>query len=430
MKIQEIPISQIKIGERFRKDLGNVDELSHSILHTGLIQPITVDTDFNLLAGGRRLAACRLAGLSTIPVIVRHVDGKLDAREVELFENIHRKDMTWPEQANLTKCIHEMMLEKHGKPTGGGGTQTGWTAKDTAGLIGRSRQYVQDALSLADALEVVPELASQPTADKARRKLKRVIKDLRTEKALKAADENQYGNVMKWASKHYEIGDALQKIKRTPQGSAHFAEVDPPYAIDLANKRDDQEPMQTYLEVHPDDYPTFIREIAFQTFRVLAKDAWCVWWFGPTWHHVVKTILIEAGFKVNDVPSIWFKIETPTSSNSPNIHLSYAYEPFFVCRKGNPRLQKSRTNVFVFPGVPTTQRIHATERPVPLIREILSTFVPPGSRLIVPFLGSGNTLIAGYHERMVGRGWDLSEEHRLGFLGRVQDQFPEDFNIE
>ena len=91
---------------------------------------------------------------------------------------------------------------------------------------------------------------------------------------------------------------------------------------------------------------------------------------------------------------------------------------------------RGHSNVFPIPGVPPAQRIHATERPVELIREILKVFVYPGARVIVPFLGSGNTLIACYKEGMVGFGYDLSEKHKRGFLVRVAKEFPDDFNPE
>ncbi|KKL90582.1 hypothetical protein LCGC14_1903320, partial [marine sediment metagenome] len=58
MKVKNILISDIHIGERFRKDLGSLASLKESIKEKGLIQPITVSEHLHLVAGGRRLAAC------------------------------------------------------------------------------------------------------------------------------------------------------------------------------------------------------------------------------------------------------------------------------------------------------------------------------------------------------------------------------------
>ncbi len=59
-------ISKIKIGNRLRKDLGDLNLLMESMKVLGLLQPIIVDLDYNLIAGARRLAAARKLGWSEI----------------------------------------------------------------------------------------------------------------------------------------------------------------------------------------------------------------------------------------------------------------------------------------------------------------------------------------------------------------------------
>jgi hypothetical protein len=67
-----LSIDRIRVGERHRKDMGDIDGLAASIADIGLLNPITVDDRDRLLAGARRLAACKLLGLETIEVkIVR-----------------------------------------------------------------------------------------------------------------------------------------------------------------------------------------------------------------------------------------------------------------------------------------------------------------------------------------------------------------------
>jgi ParB family transcriptional regulator, chromosome partitioning protein len=63
-------IDDIKVGKRHRQDLGDIEALANSIAATGLLHPITVDATGNLLAGARRLAACKQLGWSEIPVRV------------------------------------------------------------------------------------------------------------------------------------------------------------------------------------------------------------------------------------------------------------------------------------------------------------------------------------------------------------------------
>jgi ParB family chromosome partitioning protein len=63
-----MPMDDIKVGKRHRQDLGDIGALAKSIATLGLLHPITVDANGNLLAGARRLAACKQLGWSKIPV--------------------------------------------------------------------------------------------------------------------------------------------------------------------------------------------------------------------------------------------------------------------------------------------------------------------------------------------------------------------------
>lgn len=422
MKVKNVRISEILVEDRFRKDLGSLTSLAESISEKGLIQPITVDENLKLIAGGRRVAAAIVIGLDTIPAIIRKVTDELDAREIELFENIHRKGMEWQEQIRLTAHIHNLMKKKHGD---------NWTQLKTSKLLGKSRSAISDAVELAEALDVIPELEESSTADSARRKYKRVIEEVIVKEALEEAKSKNQKRSIVWASSQYIVGDTLKRIGTIADSVMHFAEVDPPYGIDLHAKRKEKgDYLKTYNEIDAKEYPEFIKNVAEQVYRVLWPNAFCVWWHGPTWSNVVYKILIGVGFKVDVIPAIWYKPGGGFTA-SPDTKLARCYEPFFVCTKGLPALRaRGRGNVYAIPGVPPAQRIHATERPVELMQEILKTFAYPGARVIVPFLGSGNTLIACYKEGMNGYGYDLSEEHKRGFLVRVAKEFPEDYNAE
>ena len=63
-------IADIKIGQRHRKDMGDIPGLAASIEAIGLLHPIIVTPDRTLLAGRRRLEACRLLGWVEIPATV------------------------------------------------------------------------------------------------------------------------------------------------------------------------------------------------------------------------------------------------------------------------------------------------------------------------------------------------------------------------
>lgn len=422
--VKQIKVSDIIIGERFRDEMGDIEELASSIKAKGLIQPITVDENMKLLAGERRLRAHILKDIEYIDVLVRKSSDELDAREIELMENVHRKEMTWQESSKLTTKIHELMVEKHGQKSSQG--SSGWSTRMTAALIGTSQSSVSRALDMAKTLQEFPDLEKEKNAKAARQKVERVTKDIAQKEAL---EEHKESKVIRWASSHYNLGDALEGLEKLHPVN-HFAEVDPPYGVDIdANQSEVR--TGTYTEVPRDKYEAFVHRAARGVFNALVDHAYCVWWYGPSWQTEVKMALENAGFIVDPYPGIWNKIETPAHSNAPNYYLARAYEPFYICRKGSAELYgKGRKNIFDYKGVPEAQRIHATERPVELIEDILKTFSWPKARVLCPFLGSGNTLMACYNTGRIGHGWDLSEEHRNRFLTRVTEKYPDDYNPE
>ena len=106
ISVKPVKIDQIKVGTRFREELGDIESLAQSLETEGLINPITHDQDHNLLAGGRRLAAATMLKWDTIPCNIMKIESEGDLRIIELVENVQRKDLSWAEQANLVNRIN------------------------------------------------------------------------------------------------------------------------------------------------------------------------------------------------------------------------------------------------------------------------------------------------------------------------------------
>lgn len=98
-----IPIRDIDFGERRREDYGDLAALGESIVRYGLMHPPVVDASNRLIAGGRRVKACESIGWTVIP-ITRFGDlSEAERREIELEENLRRKDLTPFELARTFK---------------------------------------------------------------------------------------------------------------------------------------------------------------------------------------------------------------------------------------------------------------------------------------------------------------------------------------
>jgi len=68
--VAKIPIGKIDIGERVRKELGDIEGLARSMDELGLLHPIVISANYQLLAGSRRLAAARLLGWTEIAATI------------------------------------------------------------------------------------------------------------------------------------------------------------------------------------------------------------------------------------------------------------------------------------------------------------------------------------------------------------------------
>ena len=114
----KIEIDQIAVDEvlRIRKDSGNLESLQNSIAEVGLINPILIDEKNNLIAGYRRLSACRNLDWKEVEVKIIELKGdELKMLEVEVAENFFRKDFTPEEIFTIEKRrqeIHEKRRKK------------------------------------------------------------------------------------------------------------------------------------------------------------------------------------------------------------------------------------------------------------------------------------------------------------------------------
>jgi len=106
-------IANIKIGKRFRKDLGDVGELAASIDKLGLLQPVVVSADGQLIAGLRRIKAAQKLGWKQVPAFVaKSVTEAVLRLEAERDENTCRKDFLRTEAIAVADAIAEAYKPK------------------------------------------------------------------------------------------------------------------------------------------------------------------------------------------------------------------------------------------------------------------------------------------------------------------------------
>ena len=89
-----VSIKDIKVKRRVRKDLGDLQNLMDSLRRYGLLNPITLNSKYELIAGERRLEAAKAIGWTSINANIIDNLTPLSQLEMELEENNQRKEFT------------------------------------------------------------------------------------------------------------------------------------------------------------------------------------------------------------------------------------------------------------------------------------------------------------------------------------------------
>jgi ParB family chromosome partitioning protein len=158
-----MPITAIRVGERHRRDMGDIEGLAASIAELKLLHPVVVRPDGELIAGARRLEAVKALGWTHVPVNVVDIDAVVRG---EYAENSFRKDFTLSEAVAIKRELEPLeraaakerqgtRTDKHpGKlPT----SSMGRAADKAAVVTGRARRTLEKAEAVVDAAEAEPE---------------------------------------------------------------------------------------------------------------------------------------------------------------------------------------------------------------------------------------------------------------------------------
>src|ERR1700733_7614208 len=110
-------LTQIRIGDRHRKDFGDIDALAKSIDQEGLLQPVAITPSDELIAGERRMRAWARSKFREDPIPVYVVDLDEIVRG-EWSENSQRKDFTPSEIVSLKRALEPKLREEAKKRQG------------------------------------------------------------------------------------------------------------------------------------------------------------------------------------------------------------------------------------------------------------------------------------------------------------------------
>ena len=450
-KIIEVNISDIKVGTRHRKDMGDVEGLAQSIEETGLLQPIGITPDNELVFGERRLRAYRdVMKRETIPARIVEVDSVLLG---EFAENMMRKEYTVSERVAIVeslrsfrhggnrrstqdrKCDDETVtVDVAAKSAGLGGKDGYARAKkvidggvpELVEAMDSGRISVSAAAVLAEAKSEEQQFClsntndqSKVTAPSIERQLRRV-RERQTSEQLDAVVTFHSQLAMNTVTQ----GNCRDLIPALPDDSINLCVTSPPYA---------EQRKGMYPGIPESEYPEFTVDWMSKLWDKLTDDGSALIVIDPKVKagvladYVLRTQLAlrDAGWKEHQT-QIWLKRDRgplghknwPRHCYEPMLWFSKTARPYcdpWACgtpsnRVGSPNYRYSdwskgknpdregiarSTDVWDIPVGENAKGVdHPAKFPVALPKALISTFCPPGGVVLDNFAGSGSTLIA------------------------------------
>jgi site-specific DNA-methyltransferase (adenine-specific) len=430
LKIHEVEVTDIVIlpnRQRREFDADAILELAGSISENGLIHPVVVRSDDEgqmiLVAGERRLKAIEYAwefgdneedveGINCgdhffprplVPCIYLGELDPLQAKEVELEENVRRTDLSWQEVSSARAELMNLrnaQAERDGTPPP---TLTDIVkevsdAADPSAVISQVKQDIILARHLSD-----PEIASAPSREKAFKALKRKEERQRNEALGAALDSSTL------LSMHQLLkGDCTQILPQMPAGQFDVILTDPPYGIG-ADEFGDSGGRAVGAHAYDDSPETWVKLVtclAWEGFRVTKTEAHAYVFCDIDRFISLRVLFIQAGWRVFRTPLVWVNpgaMRAPWPEHGPQ----RKYQLILFAIKGNKPVTKLYGDVIQCPTDPNLG--HPAQKPVALLNDLLRRSSRPGDSILDPFVGSGSLYPACHEAKCKATGIEMDE---------------------
>lgn len=266
-------ISKIQIGERFRRVVGNLDTLTQSIESVGLLHPVVITPNGKLIAGQRRLKACKKLGWQKIPVNVVDLENILRG---ENDENAVRTDLLPSETVAIAKALEPKEREA------AKGRQGERTDKHPGKLPGSSKGDARDKVAASTGM-------SGRTLEKATAVVEAAKKE--PKKYKKLVEEMDRTGRVSGVHRKLKVQRQVEKIRKepkpAPKGPFRVIVMDPPWAYEKRSADSSHRAASPYPEMS-------FTEIAVLPVRKLACQDSILWLWTTNAHMRAAIDLIDS----------------------------------------------------------------------------------------------------------------------------------------
>jgi ParB/RepB/Spo0J family partition protein len=386
-------VDQITVPpDRQRKNLGDLSGLMEKISDLGLIHPIVITRDNELVVGERRLRACQKLGHDRI--LCQYTDAvDLEKKAMEFAENNQRLNLTWQERCEAATEHHELRLAQ----------DRNWTQEQTAKDlgIGPSNTLVSEYLAQSEAYRRGFTTAWEQTDLGAARTILRRHNDRRiqAEKQKEAEYIEEVFNGTPISTEKLEAApkteiinaDFTQWVTTYTGRKFNFLHCDFPYGIDT-----DKRQQGIGVAVHggyddsPENYWRLLDVLCTNLDRICADSAHIMFRFSM--HRYCETLEFFAdnsNFRIDPFPLVWMKSDNKGLLPDPLRGPRRIYETCLFGSRGDHKIVKPVSNAIF---EPTDQSQHLSTKPEPVLRYFFEMFVDDSTSMLDPTCGSGTAL--------------------------------------
>lgn len=410
-----LPLAAIQIDrdKRQRREL-KVEDLAKSIARNGLIQPIIVEQReakavgeepaYWLLAGERRLEACRQLGWPSVPVRFAEELSATERQIIEYEENIKRRDLNWIEIIRSAERIHQLL-----------GLRPEWSEAKTADELGISKGHLNEMLTVAKALDE-PRIAACGNIREAwnilaRRKQREMGDELEEmlgvgQEILKPrlparpvadgvegpAEELPEAELPPEALPCITQGDFLAWAPAYSGSKFSLIHCDFPYGVNLFDGKQGRgaEPSEGFEDT-PDKYFELLECLVTNLPRLMSVSGHLMFWYSEKHIARTKELFARTDLRFSPYPLVWLKSDNAGISGDPRRHPRHVYETCLLGIRGGRHLTQVLADGY---ASPTDRAGHASSKPEPMLRHFMGMLVDSGTSVLDPTCGGGSALRA------------------------------------
>lgn len=401
----KVPIDFIRIPtNRQRKEFSERDLtlLSESISKRGLINPITIHVDGELIAGERRLRVIKELRWPEVEVrIFEKLDPK-DREIIQLEENVRRKDLTWQEEATSFLKIHRLLKDQ----------SSGWTQAMSADYLGITTKQLEPHIRVGVYLESDPTKISHCMTLTAADNIIYRLRDRAIEKET-AKISDPLSATLDSLFKHEDIPEttvsaeikkpAIKKVDDdivkadflTWAGSYsgppfNFLHCDFPYGVNIQSSDQMQSQSWDSYNDTPEIFWSLTTALFANRKRLIAPSAHVMFWFSMTYYNQLCHFLDDfEDLSYNPFPIIWMKSDGSGVLPDPKRGPRRIYETALIISRGDRFIVKPVSNAY---AAPLGKKVHLSEKPQPVLRHFFQMFLDETSTVLDPSCGCGNAL--------------------------------------